>query len=144
MKNPHLVTQALMVVLIGAVCWMCYRVGRLAAPAANVTPGTPVRPPAPAADAATLGRAYVPTLGATYGEAWQAASKAVAEGKSVADAREVLQDTWRESRERAFAAKVAPAFSRVLPEGAEPATPEKRAEVARMFHDFGAGLKGGK
>jgi hypothetical protein len=143
-KNPHVITQILLLVLIGAVCWMGYQVGRLAAPAADVTPVAPVRPPAPAADAATLGKSYVPTLGATYGEAWQAASKAVAEGKSVADAQKVLQDTWRESRERAFAARVAPAFARVLPEGAEPATPEKRAEVARMFSDFGAGLKGGK
>lgn len=44
MKNPHLVTQALMVVLIGAVCWMGYQVGHLSAPAA---PGAPVQPSAP-------------------------------------------------------------------------------------------------
>jgi hypothetical protein len=73
-KNPHVVTQILLLVLIGAVCWMGYQVGRLAAPAAR-DPRAPVRPPAPAADAATLGKAYVPTLGATYGEAWQAAGE---------------------------------------------------------------------
>jgi hypothetical protein len=140
MKNPHLVTQALMVVLIGAVCWMGYQVGH---PASG--PPAPASPAAPAAavDAAALGRAYVPVLGATYGEAWQAAGKAVAGGATIADAQKVVQDTWRDARERTFASQVAPAFSRVLPEGAEPSTPEKRAEVARMFGDFGAGLKGG-
>jgi hypothetical protein len=137
-KNPHVITQIMLLVLIGSVCVLGYQVGHLAA--------VPPAPAAPAAagDAASLGRAYVPILGATYGEAWQAAGKAVADGGTIADAQKVVQDTWRDARERAFAAKVTPAFARVLPEGAEPATPEKRAEVARMFHDFGAGLKGGK
>jgi hypothetical protein len=140
-KNPHVVTQILLLVLIGSVCFLGYQVGHLVA-----VPPAPASPAAPAAavDAASLGRAYVPILGATYGEAWQAAGKAVADGGTIADAQKVVQDTWRDARERAFAAKVTPAFARVLPEGAEPATPEKRAEVARMFHDFGAGLKGGK
>jgi hypothetical protein len=139
-KNPHLVTQALLVVMIGVMGFTCYQVTQDARDASRPTPPAPVA----AADGVALGRAYAPVLASTYGEAWQAAAKAVAEGKTIADAQKVVQDTWRESRERAFAAKVAPAFSRVLPEGAEPATPEKRAEVARMFHDFGAGLKGGK
>jgi hypothetical protein len=140
-KNPHVITQILLLVLIGSVCVLGYQVGHLAA-----VPPAPASPAAPAVavDAAALGRAYVPILGATYGEAWQAAGKAVADGATIADAQKVVQETWRPARERAFAARVTPAFARVLPEGAEPATPEKRAEVARMFHDFGAGLKGGR
>jgi hypothetical protein len=140
-KNPHVVTQILLFVLIGSVCFLGYQVGHMAA-----APPAPASPPAPAAavDAAALGKAYVPILGATYGEAWQAAGNTVADGGTIADAQKVVQETWRDARERAFAARITPAFARVLPEGAEPATPEKRAEVARMFHDFGAGLKGGR
>jgi hypothetical protein len=139
-KNPHLVTQALLVVLIGL---QTYAQFHPASP--GVAPCPPPSPaPAPAADATALGRAYIPAIASAYGDAWQAAGGAVAEGKSISEARQVFQLSLGSARKRDFARMVAPALERVLPEGAEPETPEKRAEVAKLFRDFGAGLKGGK
>jgi hypothetical protein len=142
MKNPHILTQAILSVLTVAVIYLGYQVGHLAAPAANVIPSPPA--PVAAADGVALGRSYAPVLASTYGDGWTAAADSLEKGGAVGDAQKALQDTWRDARERAFAARVTPAFARVLPEGAEPSTPEKRAEVVKLWRDFARGLKGGK
>jgi hypothetical protein len=48
-KRPELVTQALLLVLIGAVCWMAYRLGDVARrqPVEPVPPAVQPVPPAP-------------------------------------------------------------------------------------------------
>jgi hypothetical protein len=139
-KNPHLVTQALLVVMIGVMGFTCYQVTRDARDASRPTPPAPVA----AADGVALGRSYAPVLASTYGDGWTAAADSLEKGGTVGDAQKALQDTWRDARERAFAARAVPAFARVLPEGAEPSTPEKRAEVVKLWRDFARGLKGGK
>jgi hypothetical protein len=84
--------------------------------------GRPVPGPAnvPVVNGLVLGRAYAPVLLSTYGDAWLAAAAALEQGKSVAEAQKALEQTGKDARARAFTAQVAPSFSMVLPEGAEP------------------------
>jgi len=95
-------------------------------------------------DARALGREYAPVLASTYADAWVAAARVIEGGGSVAHAQEVLQQTWKEARVRAFRSRVDPAFSRVLAEGAEPADAAERARVAALWRGFAAGLKGAR
>ncbi len=95
-------------------------------------------------DGKALGRSYAPLAASTLAEGWSAAADAIDQGKSVAEAQAVLQATWKEARVKAFAAKVSPGMGVVLPEGTEPNDPVKRAEVAKLWRDFAAGLKGGR
>jgi hypothetical protein len=100
--------------------------------------------PAPAVDGVVLGRAYAPILRSTYGEAWLVAAKTLEEGKTVAEAQKALQDTWKVARVKAFTDHVASSFALVLPEGTEPSTPEKRAQVVKLWRAFAQGLKAGR
>jgi hypothetical protein len=106
----------------------------------------PGGPPGPVAivDGRALGRSYAPSVAANLGDAWLAAANALEQGKSVSEAQTALQTTWQDARVRAFSAKVAPEFRKVLPEGQEPASPAARAEVVKLWRDFAAGLKGGR
>jgi hypothetical protein len=111
------------------------------APAPAPTPApAPVPVPGPGVSGQALGRAYAPLLLASYGEAWLAAARTLEEGKPVAAAQQTLQDTWKAARVQAFTEHVVPSFALVLPEGAEPASPEKRAEVVKLWRDFAHGL----
>ena len=102
----------------------------------------PAPSPVPAVNGQVLGRAYAPLLLASYGDAWLAAAQTLEEGKSVAEAQKTLQDTWKDARVKAFTDHVAPSFGLILSEGAEPSTPEKRAQVVELWRDFARGLKG--
>jgi hypothetical protein len=102
----------------------------------------PAPSPAPAVNGQVLGRAYGPLLLSSYGDAWLAAAQTLEEGKSVAEAEKTLQETWKGARVKAFANHVAPSFGLVLSEGAEPSTPEKRAQVVELWRDFAHGLRG--
>ena len=95
-------------------------------------------------DGARLGRDYAPALSASLSDAWLDAAAAIEQGKTVAEAQTVLQDRFKAGRVQAFTANVAPAFSRVLPEGIEPRDSAHRAEVASLWRAFARGLKGGK
>jgi hypothetical protein len=99
--------------------------------------------PAPTVNATALGRTYGPVLLSTYADAWLAAAKVLDEGKPVAEAQKTLQETWKTVRVKAFTEEVAPVFGLVLPEGTEPASPEKRAQVVELWRSFAKGLKGG-
>jgi hypothetical protein len=66
------------------------------------------------------------------------------QGKTVTEAQSALQTTWQEARIKAFTTRIAPEFSKVLPEGQEPTNPADRAEVVKLWRDFAAGLKGGR
>jgi hypothetical protein len=96
-----------------------------------------------AVNGAALGRAYSPLIVSTYADAWLAAAKCLDEGKSITEAQRTLQDTWKESRIKAFKAEVEPGFALVLPEGTEPSDPAKRSHVAELWRAFARGLKGG-
>jgi hypothetical protein len=98
--------------------------------------------PVPAVSGLALGKAYATDLLSTYGEAWLAAARSLEEGGSVADAQKALQDSWKEARVKAFADHVGSRFALVLPEGSEPASPEKRAQVVQLWRDFARGLQG--
>jgi hypothetical protein len=100
--------------------------------------------PASSVDGVVLGKAYAPALVSTYGDAWMAAAKALEDGKPIAEAQKALQDTWKDARIKAFTSQVAPSFARVLPEGAEPSAPQKRAEVVELWRSFARGLKRGR
>jgi hypothetical protein len=102
----------------------------------------PAPPPVPVVDGRVLGKTYAPILLASYADAWLAAAKTLEEGKSVSEAQKALQDTWKDERVKAFTDHVAASFALVLPEGAEPSTPEKRTEVVELWRDFARGLKG--
>jgi hypothetical protein len=97
--------------------------------------------PAPAVNGVALGRAFSTVLESTYADAWLAAAQALEEGRSVADAQKVLQDTWKEARVKAFTSAVGPSFALVLPEGREPASPVQRAQVVELWRAFAKGLK---
>ena len=96
---------------------------------------------APGVDAVALGRAYAPVLAGTYADAWLAAADTLERGGSVAQSQKALQDAWTAARVRAFKARVAPAFSMVLPEGAEPADAAERLRVAATWRAFASGLR---
>jgi hypothetical protein len=100
--------------------------------------------PVAAVNGVALGRDYAPILVSTYGDAWLAAARALEEGKPVAEAQKTLQDAWKQARVRAFADHVAPRFTLVLPEGAEPSTPQERARVVQLWRDFARGLNKGR
>jgi hypothetical protein len=100
----------------------------------------PTPPPVPTVNGQALGRAYAPLLLASYSEAWLAAAKTLEEGKPVAEAQKALQDTWKDARVKAFTNEVGSSFARILPEGEEPTTSEKRAEVVKLWRDFARGL----
>jgi hypothetical protein len=100
----------------------------------------PTPPPVPTVSGQALGRAYAPLLLASYSDAWLAAAQALEEGKPVAEAQKTLQETWKDARVKAFTNHVGSSFARVLPEGAEPTTPEQRAEVVKLWRDFARGL----
>jgi hypothetical protein len=61
-KNPHLVTQILLFVLIGSVCWMGYQVGHLAG--GSAAPSGPVQPAASALE--TAAKEYHDGLGDAF------------------------------------------------------------------------------
>jgi hypothetical protein len=107
-----------------------------------VPPHVPAPAPVPAVDGRVLGKAYAPVLLSTYSDAWLAAARTLEEGKPVAEAQKTLQDTWKDARIKAFTDHVASSFALILPEGAEPSTPEKRAQVVEIWRDFARGLKG--
>jgi hypothetical protein len=102
----------------------------------------PTPSPSPAVNGVALGRSFAPVLASSYADGWLAAAKVLEDGKPVADAQKALQETWKEGRTKAFVADVVPGFSVVLPEGAEPASPEKRAQVVELWRSFAKGLKG--
>ncbi len=108
----------------------------------------PVSAPHPSPPAtvngSTLGKAFAPILLATYSDAWLAAARTLEAGKPVAEAQTALQSTWKDERVKAFTDHVSPSFTQVLPEGTEPTTPEKRAEVVRLWRAFAQGLKAGR
>lgn len=133
-RIKSLLTPALVLVLSGVVVY-----DHLVKPYAS-----PTVPVARKVDGAALGRAYAPVVTATLAEAWLAAAKTLEDGKSVADAQSVLQETWRSGRTDHFKAKVAPEFDRVLAEGKEPKDAEERAAAAKLWRDFAKGLKGGR
>ena len=97
----------------------------------------------PSAGASVLGKSYGPVLLTTYADGWIAAANALEQGKSVAEAQEILQSTWKAERIKAFRARVQPQMGAVLSEGTEPASPAQRALVVRFWRNFAAGLKQG-
>ena len=109
----------------------------------NHTTYRPGPAPAPTVNGVALGKTFAPALSTTYADGWLAAAKVLEDGKSVADAQKALQETWKEARAKAFVAEVAPGFSVVLPEGTEPTSPERRAQVVELWRAFAKGLKGG-
>ena len=100
--------------------------------------------PRPLVNGKALGRSFAPTVSSCLGDAWLAAANALEQGKDISEAQAALQSAWQDSRIKAFSAKVAPEFVKVLPEGLEPTDPSKRAEVVQLWRDFAAGLKGGR
>jgi len=102
----------------------------------------PAPSPVPAVAGQVLGRTYAPLLLSSYGDAWLAAAQTLEEGKSVAEAQKTLQETWKDARVKSFTDHVAPSFGLILAEGAEPSTPEKRAQVVKLWRDFAGGLRG--
>ncbi len=91
-----------------------------------------------------LGRQFAKVIAASFGDAWQTAAETLEAGKPMADAQASLQTKWQDGRSRAFAAQVAPVFSKVLAEGVEPTDPTQRAAVVKLWRDFATGLKGGR
>jgi hypothetical protein len=95
-------------------------------------------------DGAQLGKAYARSVVASLSESWNAAADTLAQGKSMAEAQETLQQTWQELRVKDFVAGVAPDFAQVLAEGSEPRDDAQRAEVVALWRAFARGLKGGR
>ena len=100
--------------------------------------------PRPIVNGKALGRSFAPTVASNLGDAWLAAADALERGKTMSEAQAALQLAWQDARVKAFTAKVAPEFVKVLAEGQEPTNPAERAEVVKLWRDFAAGLKGGR
>jgi hypothetical protein len=92
----------------------------------------------------TLGKKYSTVVLTDLSDAWTGAAQSVSDGKSMAEAQKTFQDQWQAARTKSFSAIVAPEFAKVLPEGAEPKSPEDRAAVVQLWRDFAKGLKGGR
>jgi hypothetical protein len=125
----ELLTPVMILILVGVILYDHF-----------VPRPTPAPAPVPAVNGVALGRTFAPVLASTYAVAWQAAAQALEEGKSVADAQKVLQDTWKAERVKAFATEVGQGFGIVLPEGTEPTDPAKRAQVVELWRSFAKGL----
>ena len=93
-------------------------------------------------NAVALGKSYRFMLASTYAEGWVAAAKALEDGKTIQEAQQVLQDTWKEARNEAFRTRLRPSFTKILPEGTEPVSAEQRTRVATFWRSFAAGLRG--
>jgi hypothetical protein len=98
--------------------------------------------PDPTVNGVALGKTFAPALVSTYADSWVSAAQCLEDGKSVADAQKVLQDSWKDARVKAFVSEVGPGFSIVLPEGTEPTNIAKRAQVVELWRSFAKGLKG--
>ena len=107
------------------------------------TRNVPGPTPTPTVNGTALGKKYAPVLVSTYADAWLAAAKVVEDGKPIAEAQKTLQESWKEARVKAFTDEVGPTFAVVLPEGTEPSSPERRAQVVELWRTFAKGLKGG-
>lgn len=110
--------------------------------AESTGPAPPQPGPTPASTAYQAGLKYGPILGSTYAEAWDAAATALEQGKTVADAQRIIQQTWQDCRSKQFTAYVTPVLQAVLPEGTEPSDPVRRSAVIQAWRDFASGLKG--
>ena len=93
-------------------------------------------------NAAALGKSYRFMLATTYADGWVAAAKALEDGKTIQEAQQMLQDTWKKSRNETFRTQLRPSFTKILPEGTEPASAEQRTRVATFWRSFAAGLRG--
>ena len=97
----------------------------------------------PSAGVVALGKSYGPVLLTAYADGWIAAANALEQGKTVAEAQDLLQSTWKQERIKAFRARVQPQMELVLAEGTEPASSAQRSQVAKFWRNFAAGLKQG-
>ena len=97
----------------------------------------------PTSNAVALGKSYGPVLLTTYADGWIAAAKALENGKTVAEAQDVLQSTWKEERIKAFRARIQPQMGLLLSEGTEPASLDQRSQVSKFWRNFATGLKEG-
>ena len=100
--------------------------------------------PAQVVNGKALGRSFAPSVTSDLGDAWLAAADALDKGKTIPEAQAALQAAWQAARIQSFTAKIAPEFNKVLREGQEPTNPAERADVVKLWHDFAAGLKGGR
>ena len=98
-------------------------------------PQGPAAPKSPV-NGRALGRSFAPMVASSLGDGWLAAAEALEQGRDISDAQAALQAAWRDSRTRAFSAKVAPEFIKVQPEGTEPTDPaptgRPRQALARL------------
>ncbi|GAC1475463.1 MAG: hypothetical protein NVSMB9_28070 [Isosphaeraceae bacterium] len=117
-------------ILILCLLLFCDRLGQRTVP-----------PPTPTVKGEALGRAYSTWLLSTYADSWLVAAKALEEGHSVAEAQQILQSSWNESRTQAFRSQVQPAFSVFLSEEKEPLDPAQRARVVSLWRSFATGLR---
>ena len=110
----------------------------------HFVPHEPAVVPAAAVDGKALGRQFAGSVATAFGDAWVAAADTLEQGKSISDAQATLQTKWQDGRTKAFTTLVAPEFSKILGEGAEPTDAAQRAAVVKLWRDFAAGLKGGR
>ncbi len=88
----------------------------------------------------SLGRSYRHDAAVAYATGWEAGASALESGKSMGDSQAAFQSAWFKARADAFAAKVAPKLSAILPEGAEP-TDAQRPQVVAAWRSLAKGLR---
>ncbi len=88
-----------------------------------------------------LGRSWGKSNNLAASKGFSAAADALEAGGKVGDADVALQTIFQAERRRAFADDAAPAFAALVPEGAEPKTPEIRTKYVKLYRDFAQGLK---
>ncbi len=101
----------------------------------------PSNPDTTTVNGVALGKEYAPMLAAAYAQGWEAAAIAIESGKTVSEAQQSLQASWRESLNTSFRTTVEPGFGVVLPAGTEPTDQAKRKQVADLWRAFARGLR---
>lgn len=96
-------------------------------------------------DAVALGAEFAPMLAVALADGFEAGATVLeGPGGSVALGIEKQKEVAEAAKDRAFEAKVGPAFALIVPDGAEPTDQYKRAELARVWRDFARGLRKGR
>lgn len=101
---------------------------------------SPISPVAPTETWAKLGFTYAPGLLDAYGGAYEAWAAAIEAGKSVPEAAATFASTAHTANGAAVESTLAPALSKVLPEGADP-TGDQRKAVAAAARGIATGLR---
>ncbi|WP_422928538.1 hypothetical protein [Singulisphaera sp. PoT] len=134
-KHPYLLA-----ILVGSVIAIGFAIrnSRDSAPTPTPTP-TPVD-----AGGFKAGRDFVPILGESLAQGFDALADKIDSGAKVEDADAALKRAFDAARAKAFADKASPGFAAIVPSGTEPKDDAARKAYSAYSRDFAKGLRGAR